>query len=95
MLIRNPTSQQGHQNSLYHEVANEGTVNLKEVALVFQSHATLDSRYRRLQRFFALFNIHYAQIAHWISKPYCTDDKKLYLAWCVRRGDLQTTLVPS
>ena len=40
----------------------------------------MDSRYRRLQRFFALFNIDYAQIARWILKLYCTDDKKLYLA---------------
>lgn len=43
------------------------TVNLKEVALAFSSHANADSRYRRIQRFFALFVMDFRQIAFWIS----------------------------
>lgn len=56
------------------------TVNLKEIALAFQGPAKLDSRYRRLQRFFALFNVDFAQIARWIFKLYFNNDKKVYLA---------------
>lgn len=33
--------------------------NLQELALAFQSEAQISSRYRRLQRFFANFNIDY------------------------------------
>jgi len=56
------------------------TVNLKEIALAFQSKAQLDSRYRRLQRFFALFNFDYTQIARWIFRLYVTDGDRVYLA---------------
>ena len=53
------------------------TVNLKEIALAFQSDAKQDSRYRRLQRFFALFALDFSQIARWIFKLYITGDKKV------------------
>ena len=51
------------------------TVDLKEVALVFQSDAKLDSRYRRSQRFFALFTVDFTQIARWIFRLYFAGDK--------------------
>ena len=56
------------------------TVNLKEMAIAFQSDAKLSSRYRRLQRFFAMFNMDYSQIARWIFRLYFSDKKKVYLA---------------
>lgn len=56
------------------------TVNLKEIALAFQGDAKLDSRYRRLQRFFALFTVDFAQIARWIFGLYFAGNKKVYLA---------------
>lgn len=45
------------------------TVNLKEIALLMGGKASFDSRYRRLQRFFALFQLDFTQIARWI--PCC------------------------
>ena len=42
------------------------TVNLSELALVFGGCANSDSRYRRLQRFFAEFGIDFCQIARWM-----------------------------
>lgn len=56
------------------------TVNLKEIALAFQGGAKLDSRYRRLQRFFATFSIDFTQIARWIFKLYFSDKQKVYIA---------------
>lgn len=56
------------------------TVNLKEIALAFQSKAKLDSRYRRLQRFFATFKLDFTQIARWIFKLYMAPGQKFYLA---------------
>lgn len=55
------------------------TVNLKEMAVAFQSGVKLSSRYRRLQRFFSGFNIDYSQIARWIFRLYFSDKKKVYL----------------
>lgn len=55
------------------------TVNLQEIALAFQSGAKISSRYRRLQRFFALFDIDYAQIARWIFKLCFPANDKFYV----------------
>jgi len=55
------------------------TVNLKEIAVAFTSKATIDSRYRRLQRFFAIFNFDFIQIARWIFFLFFKSDDKLYL----------------
>ena len=41
------------------------TVNLQELATAFPSDAKMSSRYRRLQRFFALFKFDYALVARW------------------------------
>lgn len=42
------------------------TVNLREVAVAFSGDALIDSRYRRLKRFFAEFCFDKAQVAHWV-----------------------------
>src|SRR4051812_1559445 len=55
------------------------SVNLKELAIAFSSTASIDSRYRRLQRFFALFKIDFTKIAYWIFTLFFKDDDKLYL----------------
>jgi hypothetical protein len=55
------------------------TVNLQEMALAFGGHAKVESRYRRLQRFFALFKIDFVQIARWIFKLYVHPGQQFYL----------------
>lgn len=55
------------------------TVNLKEIANAYSSSAEIDSRYRRLNRFFALFMIDYTLIARWIFKLFFDHEKKIYL----------------
>jgi len=47
--------------------------------LAFNSSAKVESRYRRLQRFFATFTIDFTKIARWIFKLYFSADKKFYL----------------
>ena len=54
-------------------------VNLQEIALAFQSGAKISSRYRRLQRFFAYFEIDYIKIARWIFKLFLKDNEKVYV----------------
>lgn len=55
------------------------TVNLKEIAIGFKSKAQIDSRYRRLQRFFALFEIDYPVIARWIFQLFLKEKDKFYI----------------
>ena len=55
------------------------TINLQEIALAFSSDAKVESRYRRLQRFFATFTIDFTKIARWIFKLYFCTGKKFYL----------------
>jgi hypothetical protein len=55
------------------------TVNLKEIALAFDGKAKVESNYRRLQRFFALFELDFVQIARWIFKLYFHSKQELYL----------------
>lgn len=42
------------------------TVNLQKIALGFPSNTEISSRYRRLQRFFASFNVDFVQISRWV-----------------------------
>jgi DDE family transposase len=55
------------------------TVNLKEIALSMNGKANVNSRYRRLQRFFALFKIDFTQIAKWIFSLYILSGQEFYL----------------
>lgn len=55
------------------------TVNLKEIALSMGGKACVASRYRRLQRFFALFQIDFTQIARWIFSLYAMKGEDFYL----------------
>lgn len=55
------------------------TVNLQEIALAFGGESKVESHYRRIQRFFALFHIDFVQIARWIYKLYICQDQPFYL----------------
>ncbi|KTD11072.1 transposase [Legionella gratiana] len=55
------------------------TVNLSELAVAFASKAEKESRYKRLQRFFASFKIDYTLIARFIFRLFFSDTQKVYL----------------
>lgn len=55
------------------------TVNLKELAVAFESKASIDSRYKRLKRFFANFKIDTDILAKWLFWLFFSKDKKVYL----------------
>jgi hypothetical protein len=55
------------------------TVNLRELAVAFSSDALIDSRYKRLKRFFAGFKIDMDIIARWAFKLFFQPTEKLYL----------------
>lgn len=55
------------------------TVNLREIAVAFASDALLDSRYKRLKRFFTFFKLDYTAIAQWIFSLYFSSSEKIYL----------------
>lgn len=54
------------------------TVNLKEIAIALVSKAEVDSRYKRLRRFFSQFNLNYDFIARFIFNLFFSG-KKVYL----------------
>lgn len=55
------------------------TVNLQQLALGFAGEAQVSSRYRRLQRFFAYFEMDLTQVARWIFKLFFADAQKFYI----------------
>lgn len=55
------------------------TVNLSEIAVAFSSKATIASRYKRLQRFFAQFHFDYEQISRWIFRLFFSSTDKVYI----------------
>jgi hypothetical protein len=55
------------------------TVNLREIAVAFSSNAQIDSRYKRLKRFFGQFTIDLDVIARWVFKLFFSQSEKLYL----------------
>ena len=55
------------------------TVNLRELSIAFISDALIDSRYKRVKRFFATFKIDTNVIACWIFKQFFSNAPKLYL----------------
>ena len=55
------------------------TVNLRELATAFSSRALLDSRHKRLKRFFAQFRIAQAVLAQWTFALFFSSTSKVYL----------------
>lgn len=55
------------------------TVNLRELSIAFASNALIDSRYKRVKRFFATFKIDMDLIARWVFNLFFSKEDKLYL----------------
>lgn len=55
------------------------SVNLQEIALAYQSNAQVSSRYRRLQRFFAFFDLDLTLISRWVFKLFFSGNEKFYV----------------
>lgn len=55
------------------------SVNLREIALAFDSDAEMDSRYKRIKRFFSGFTFDLTLITHWIFQLFSLADKPLYI----------------
>ena len=51
------------------------TVNLSEMAVAFSSEASVDSRYKRLYRFFSQFKIDYDDLAKWLFQQFVLPEK--------------------
>lgn len=57
------------------------TINFKELAVAMPSStAEVDSRYRRIQRFFASFEINFTVIARWIFNLFISPGQKFYVS---------------
>jgi hypothetical protein len=56
------------------------TVNLVDLASAFEGKATLDSRYKRIKRFFRGFTIDFAVIAKWVVKLFGLTNETMYLS---------------
>lgn len=55
------------------------TINLREIAVGFNSLAEIESRYKRIKRFFAEFEVNSAIIGKWIIKLFGFENKNYYL----------------
>lgn len=57
------------------------TINFREIAIVMpSSKANVDSNYRRIQRFFANFEINFSDIACWIFRLFFSPKDMLYIS---------------
>ena len=56
------------------------TINLTELACGFSSNATIDSRYRRIKRFFKDFTIDFPLVATWVVQFFDLSNKPLNLS---------------
>jgi hypothetical protein len=56
------------------------TINLTELACGFSSNATIDSRYKRIKRFFKDFTIDFPLVATWVVQFFDLSNKPLNLS---------------
>ena len=56
------------------------TVNLRRLAAAMDSKAEVNSRYRRLQRFFALFHFDMTVLSRWLFQQFYQESDKVYIA---------------
>lgn len=56
------------------------TVNLRELACGFESEATIESRYKRIKRFFSEFTISFTVLSRWVMTFFDFDQTPLYLS---------------
>lgn len=57
------------------------TINLTELACGFSSNATIDSRYKRIKRFFKDFTIDFSLVASWVIQFFGLTDKQFGSLW--------------
>lgn len=74
------------------------TVNLTELACAFESTARLESRYKRIKRFFSGFTIDFAVVAYWIVWLFGLDTGVLYISmdrtnWRWGRSDINVLML--
>lgn len=74
------------------------TINLTAIATAMDSDATIDSRYRRVRRFFSLFEIDLTDIARFIFKWFLLDESKVYLIldrtnWKLGKQDINVLML--
>ena len=55
------------------------TINLREIAIAFDSQADIDSRHKRIKRFFSGFTFDLTLIAFWIFQLFSLENKAVYL----------------
>jgi SAM-dependent methyltransferase len=56
------------------------TVNLQDLACAFESQAKLDSRYKRIKRFFSKFTLDFSCLASWVVGIFDLLDQPVYLS---------------
>ena len=56
------------------------SVNLSEIATAMQGDTLIESRYKRIKRFFSKFEFEHTPIAFWIYRLFFLKDKKVYIA---------------
>jgi len=56
------------------------SINFREIAIFMPSPASVDSRYKRIQRFFSGFEINFDIIAQWLFSLFFNSDDKIYIA---------------
>lgn len=56
------------------------SVNLSEIAVAMQSEALIESRYKRIKRFFAHFELDFTCISRWIYALFFSPNQSVYLA---------------
>lgn len=57
------------------------SINLSEIAVAMDSkNASIDSRYKRVYRFFSRFNIDFTVVARWIFFLFFNENQKVYIA---------------
>jgi hypothetical protein len=56
------------------------TVNLVELSSAFDGKAKLDSRYKRIKRFFSSFTINFSMIARWVMNLFGLTNEAVYLS---------------
>jgi hypothetical protein len=62
------------------EVDQTRTVNLVELSIALESEATVESRYKRLKRFFSQMTINLADVASWVIALFGLDKCAVYLS---------------
>lgn len=55
------------------------SINFKKMAVAFDSKARLDSKHKRIKRFFAFFNLDFGEVSKWLLNQFYDGDKKIFL----------------